>query len=192
MNISDYLFSKALVGGGGGGATVEALTATSNGTYEASGVAYSPVTVNVPGSGMTLIYEHTYTVSTTSTTATTIETLDITATSNTWYYVTVEDTDGVKGGYFYGGDGYCLWRTVGTTGTALGYATYMKINATATGATSGGGSSTATYGVYVMLNNSRKFYVVSKYNSSCGTIDGNYRVRIYKLDSPTPPSPVLP
>ena len=36
-------------GGGGGGATVEALSVTANGTYTApTGKAYSPVTVNVP------------------------------------------------------------------------------------------------------------------------------------------------
>ena len=38
-------------GGGGSGVTVEALSATENKTYTApSGTAYSPVTVNVPGS----------------------------------------------------------------------------------------------------------------------------------------------
>lgn len=41
---------------GGGGATVEALTVTENGTYTApSGTAYSPVTVNVAGGASNIV-----------------------------------------------------------------------------------------------------------------------------------------
>ena len=44
----EMFLEAAAQGGGGGGVTVEALTATENGTYTApSGKAYSPVTVNV-------------------------------------------------------------------------------------------------------------------------------------------------
>jgi hypothetical protein len=192
MNISDYLFSKALVGGGGGGATVEALTATSNGTYEASGVAYSPVTVNVPGSGMTLLYEHTYTVNTSVTTQKTIETLSLSATKNTWYYVTVEDTNGIQAGQFYGGNGLIAYFNLGGTGSAITMGTCVKIGSTGTNGTSGGYSGTSMYGVFVAINNSLKFYVASKYSSGqSGTINGDYRVRIYQLSSPVPTIPVF-
>lgn len=190
MNISDYLFSKALVGGGGGGATVEALTATSNGTYEASGVAYSPVTVNVPGSGMTLVYEHTYSVITSSTTATTLETLSEAITNNTWYYVTVEDTSGAQAGHYYGGNGFLAYFVSGGTASPVYSCSHIKIDSNGTRATSGAGTSTSMYGVFVTINVSKKFVVQTKYNSSCGTIDGDYRVRIYQLSSPVPTAPV--
>ena len=52
-NVVAFLAGKAAGGGGGGGGdiTVEALSATENGTYTApAGKAYSPVTVNVPNS----------------------------------------------------------------------------------------------------------------------------------------------
>lgn len=47
-----YLDAIARGGGGGGGVTVTSLSVTENGTYTApSGTAYSPVTVDVQGSG---------------------------------------------------------------------------------------------------------------------------------------------
>lgn len=45
-----YAMGKSASGGGGGDITVEALSVTENGSYSASGKAYSPVTVNVPNS----------------------------------------------------------------------------------------------------------------------------------------------
>lgn len=49
MNIKDFILGY-LIGkqDGGGGASVEPLTVTENGEYSEEGVAYSPVTVNVP------------------------------------------------------------------------------------------------------------------------------------------------
>lgn len=51
IDLAEALFQAALVGGSGGGSvTVQPLSVSSNGTYSApSGVAYSPVSVNVPG-----------------------------------------------------------------------------------------------------------------------------------------------
>lgn len=44
-------FAECVSGGGGGDVTVESLSVTENGIYEApTGKAYSPVTVNVPSS----------------------------------------------------------------------------------------------------------------------------------------------
>ena len=45
-----YAMGKKAGGGGGGDITVEPLSVNSNGTYSASGKAYSPVTVSVPNS----------------------------------------------------------------------------------------------------------------------------------------------
>ena len=45
-----YAIGKAKGGGGGGGVTVEELSVTQNGEYSEEGVAYSPVTVEVPNS----------------------------------------------------------------------------------------------------------------------------------------------
>lgn len=44
-----YAMGAKAGGGGGGGVTVEPLSVTQNGTYQETGKAYSPVTVNVPG-----------------------------------------------------------------------------------------------------------------------------------------------
>lgn len=51
MNIKDFILGY-LIGkqDGGGGASVEPLTVTENGEYSEEGVAYSPVTVDVPNS----------------------------------------------------------------------------------------------------------------------------------------------
>lgn len=53
VDVTQYAKADVSVeAGGGGGVTVEALTATENKTYTApSGKAYSPVTVNVSGGG---------------------------------------------------------------------------------------------------------------------------------------------
>lgn len=53
MNLAMDLVAQALLGdgSGGGGTTVEPLSVTANGTYEEAGKSYSPVTVNVSGSG---------------------------------------------------------------------------------------------------------------------------------------------
>ena len=51
MNIKDFILGYLIgKGDGGGGASVEPLEVTENGTYSEEGVAYSPVTVDVPNS----------------------------------------------------------------------------------------------------------------------------------------------
>lgn len=49
MDYKTLIMAQAFGGDGGGGDTVEPLEVTANGTYEESGKAYSPVTVNVSG-----------------------------------------------------------------------------------------------------------------------------------------------
>ena len=48
MDMFDVILAKKLAGGGGSSVTVESLSVTENGEYSEQGIAYSPVTVNVP------------------------------------------------------------------------------------------------------------------------------------------------
>lgn len=129
MNIKDFILGYLIGkndGGGGSGVEVEPLTVTENGEYSEEGVAYSPVTVNVPSSGVTNIKTGTFKPSTTG-----VGTLDTGYTGNGYPIACLIIPDG--GVYNPNSDFYSLNAVY-----AIGEYVITKGNANSTPAYTGG------------------------------------------------------
>ena len=146
------------------------------GTYEASG-----------GSSYTLLGYKEVTVNTSSTSSTTIDTINIGSdaySSSYVIYVKVRDKAGIRNGYFVGSDNWYI-----NADAANGSTTYNAQGVTmSTGyknSTFQRNATTGTTGYGVTTGNISPAGVVDirvKYNSNLGTLNGTYRVEVYKLD----------
>lgn len=188
MNIKDFIIGYLIgKGDGGGGASVEPLTVTENGEYSEEGVAYSPVTVNVPASGgWTKIATAEFNVNTTSATATDIGTIDV---GKQYYskdyilWVNVRDKAGKREGYYFGTDSFILnaWAASGLFGdySDISHLTIRYQNSQFEAYVGGMG----VYPYYIDRNGI--IQMRSRYSSSFSkTIDGTYVVDVYAYESP--------
>ena len=191
-------------GGGGGSVTITPLNVTQNGTYTApTGTAYSPVSVNVSGgtSSWTLVAQSEFTANITNTGTATITGADVEfslsdVTNSQMWYVRVRDKAGKRNGYFYGSDSFFFWTDVSSGIGSVGIRACLACGSsgTMTVQTSNGGTvyGFEGYGIYLSGNGHDVPYLQmgGRYNSSMtGTINGTFKIELYKLAWPDNISP---
>ena len=202
-----YAGGVKLVGTNPGGATVEPLSVTVNGTYTApTGTAYSPVTVNVSAgnSPYTLLDSSEFSVSTTSGSDVSVGTITMgnsLYTASAIIYVKVRDKAGKRKGYFYGTDTFFVnsFAAKNVRQSLISIRPSILYSFDGNGLTkfspkTGGFSfsnSSSSYGVYASaISGSGDVVINGKYNSNTGTIDGTYIVDVYLLKWPDDISPI--
>ena len=142
-------------------------------------------------SNWTLLTSKEYTRSTTDTSQVRIENLELTLSDyndkNIMLWVHIRDKAGKRNGYFYGHD--AIFLSYGLANNSTGNITtkpFVTYYTNSSGAYAGG---SASYGVYArgLYYTSDNHYVeiYERYNSGYGTINGTYKVEVYKLTIPT-------
>ena len=167
-------------------------TKTANGTYDVTNLA--ELVVNVSGGGgsnWTLLASTDFTVNTTSTSNTSVGNITLNLSDYNDYqtilWVHIRDKAGKRTGYFYGSDTMFFHYNLANNSTgASSIRAVVLFNVNSTGSY----SETATaYGVYAhrLYYTSSNHYVqiYSRYNSSYGTINGTFKVDVYKLTMPS-------
>lgn len=165
-------------------------TKTANGTYDVTNLA--ELVVNVPsssGSSWELITSQTLTgVSTTSTSAASAGTIALGSaafTKDDIIWVHVRDTAGKRAGYFYGSDAIFVNanKANGSTSTF----TAPGVTTIRYSTSSQFASYTGAYGVWgYSITSGGSLTVRKRYNSSYSlTVNGDYKVDVYKLTPPT-------
>lgn len=178
---------------GSGGGTLVQKTITANGTYDPAdddADGYSEVTVNVPGN-WTLLASQEYTVNTTSTSATSIDNIELNQSDiidpEIPIWVHIRDKAGKRNGYFYGND-YVFVNAVRANNATDAFTATMNaltyVNSSGNYVTYTGSS----YGVYAryLQHTASNHYIqiYRRYNSNYGTINGTFKVDVYKLTKP--------
>ena len=147
-------------------------------------------------SNWTLLHEEDISANTTSTTAASLK--SITGITGAWddsviIYCRIRDKAGARAGYFYGSDTFWInWQKANNSTTAP--TTAGRIIHRYTSSSTWGqyvGATTTGYGVYGYdINSSGRVRIYTRYSSSYSlTINGTYRVQIYKLTYPDGKSP---
>ena len=149
------------------------------GTYEGGG----------GGSNWTLLATQEYTVNTSSTTSTSVGDIEfpanVTLSYNDIIWVHVRDKAGKREGYHYGTDGFYLpyiWANNGAVQGSMSNKAFMNFICTSGNYSA---STSSNYGVYGNQLYSNYVKISTRYNSSStGTINGTYKVDVYKLTLP--------
>ena len=147
-------------------------------------------------SNWTLLHEEDISANTTGTSAASLK--SITGITGAWddsviIYVRVRDKAGPRAGYFYGSDSFFInWQKANGSTTAP--TTAGRIIHRYTSSSTWGqyvGATTTGYGVYGYdINSSGRVRIYQRYSSNYSlTINGTYRVQIYKLTYPDGKSP---
>ena len=159
--------------------------------YTAAGVKTQGTASGGGGSAWTLLATATLTVNTTSTSAASAGTVSCgTAafTADKLIYVRIRDKAGKRAGYFYGSDtlfwGFTKANNTTTTNT------YAARSGYGYNSSSQWLSASTSYGVYgYSIDSTGKLTVRRRYNSSYGTINGNFLVQVYSIDFPDGKAP---
>lgn len=182
-------------------ATLITKTISANGTYSAEdddADGYSSVTVNVPSGGAsswTKVAETSYQVSTTSTSSADVATW-ATGHRELWnsdkmVYVRIRDTEGAKGGYFFGTDNL-FWNSnaisSGASSSTVSGRVCIKNLPANEGLSFYASASFTGYGVFAdTIYADGRIRIRKRYNSSYSlTIDGTYKIEVYMIDYPIP------
>ena len=155
-------------------------------------VSDMPTRISNLGGSWTLLGTADFTVNTTSTSAASTGTIQAGAsafTANEIIFVRVRDKAGKRAGYFYGSDSFFInvnkANNNTTTLSAAGRSIlrYTTSNAYAQYTT----ATTTGYGVYgYSITSAGAVAIYQRYNSSYSlTINGTYKVDVYKLEMPT-------
>lgn len=147
-------------------------------------------------SSWTLLHQEDITTSTTGTSASSVK--SITGITGAWddsviIYCRIRDKAGARAGYFYGSDTFWInWQKANGSTTAPTTAGRL-IHRYSTSSQWGQyvGATTTAYGVYGYdINSSGRVRIYQRYSSNYSlTINGTYRVQIYKLTYPDGKSP---
>lgn len=173
-------------------------TITANGTYDAeddNADGYSSVEVNVPSSGgsnWTLLATTEYTVNTTNTSNQSVGNIQLTLSDyndpQTVLWVHIRDKAGKRAGYIYGSDALFFHFALAngtTTSSTTRPGSLFYVNSSGNYAING----SVGYGVYAYrlyyTSSSHYVQIYSRYNSSYGTINGTFKVDVYKLTMPS-------
>lgn len=145
------------------------------------------------GTSWTLLATQEYSVNTTSTSNALVGnitlTLDDYADPQTVLWVHVRDKAGKRAGYFYGLDAmFFHFQLANGSTNSLSVKPIITLYGNTSGGYSGAAASSG-YGVfpYRLYYTSSSHYVEidSRYSSSYGTIDGTFKVEVYKLTMPS-------
>lgn len=149
------------------------------------------------GSSYTLLHSEVVTVSTTSTSNANVKTIQLDRskyTQDQMIYVRVRDTAGPRAGYFYGTDAFFIdAESINGSTLVSTISAHRCITVTSSSVYSVSNQAGATnYGVfgysltpYINTYNGGKIVIRRRYNSSAsGTIDSDYRIDIFAIDSP--------
>lgn len=186
---------------GGGTATFDDTTISSNAAAAsdiASGkLAYvngSLITgTNSGGGGSNWIKLATteFTVNTTSTSNKSVGNIELTLSDyndpQTVLWVHIRDKAGKRNGYYYGSDSiFFHWQLINNNTNSLSTRPVSLLYVNSTGSYSGAASA---YGVFAYrlyyTSSSHYVQIYSRYNSSFGTINGTFKVDVYKLTMPS-------
>ena len=146
---------------------------------------------SVKGGSYTLLGSTELTVNTTSTSAASAGTITLDAsafTADSIIYVTVRDKAGPRAGYFFGSDAWFInyqkANGASSTLTAAGRQGFMY------NSSNQWANAAASYGVYgYSISSAGVVTIRRRYNSSYGTINGTFEVRVYRLDFPAGANP---
>ena len=143
-------------------------------------------------SNWTLLHQEDITTSTTSTSAASVK--SITGVTGVWdnttiIYVRIRDKAGPRAGYFYGSDNFYFGYQQANSSTSAGTNMARTIHRYST--SNAWGEYSGAYGVYCYdINSSGRVRIYQRYSSTNTlTINGTYRVQIYKLTFPDGKSP---
>lgn len=159
---------------------------TQNGTVDTTLI--NSLTVNVPGgSSWTLLASKEFTVSTSSTTETEVGKVEL---PNSNYgpediiWVHIRDKAGKRSGYWFGSDSILINYPRGSINPASTDA-IVTVAIFELGQCNGVSQSTSKFGIYPIKMtqeaNDHEITIAAKYRASDGTIDGTYKVDVYKL-----------
>ena len=171
-----------------------ALVAQGSDTVNQNGLVdttlISALTVNVSGGGgsnWTLIGSAEFEVNTSSTTEAIVGNVELSSydfNKDDIIWIHVRDKAGKRNGYFFGNDTIFSNVTTanGNPNGILSQAQKMVISVSSAGTYSIGSSSYGVYAYTVSKTQAEHNVLIkSKYNSSNGTINGTYKVDVYKL-----------
>lgn len=138
------------------------------------------------GGGFTLLYSAEVQASTTSTSATSLETFEtgVTFEEGKTYMVSVRDKAGKRNGYFYGTDSYFFIADAN-------FSSNTTLASVCIGVDSNGAYNWATTarGVYLYRyyggSNMGNINIYERYESTRGTVDGTYTVKLFEVTLPT-------
>ena len=143
------------------------------------------------GSGWTFLGSTTLTVNTTSTSAASAGTFSTSAAAFTKakiIYVRVRDKAGPREGYFYGSDAFFINLNVANGSTST--YSYAARSGFFYNSSKQWASASASYGVYgYSVSSAGTITVRRRYNSSYGTINGNFLCEAYAIDFPDGKNP---
>lgn len=186
---------------GGGTATFDDTTISSNAAAAAditsgklayvNGLLITGTASGGGGSNWTKIATKEYTVNTTNTSNKSVGDIELTLSDyndpQTVLWVHIRDKAGKRNGYFYGSNTIFFHYQLANNNTgALSIRPVVIFNVNSTGSYSG----TATaYGVYAYrlyyTSSNHYLQIYSRYNSTYGTINGTFKVDVYKLTMPS-------
>lgn len=135
------------------------------------------------GSSFTLLYSAEVSVNTSSTSSTLVSTITTGVTFETGktYLVSIRDKAGKRNGYFYGSNELFIANTL-TSSTIINH---MCFGYNSSGNLVNVSSGNGVYNNrYYCGSNMGNIEIYSKYNSSYGTIDGTFTVKLYEVNMP--------
>lgn len=156
---------------------------TQNGTIDTT--LNNSVVVNVPASSSwTLLGTDEFEVSTTSTSIEELGTIEVDKNlfeSGTVIWVHIRDKAGQRDGYFYGSDTVFIFAQNSASVVGVSFGIIIS-----RGMGSYYSLSSISYGVYSnsIDQTNGQIKIRSRYNSGYGTIDGTFKVDVYKLTPP--------
>jgi hypothetical protein len=177
------------------GSTIDEVSASGTKTLKTAG-KYCEGDIDIEyvkpsGSSYVKLAETELTLNTTDTTAKAVGTINVPIediwTSNDVIYVSIRDKAGKRSGYCLGSDAWFVNANAAndtqSNFTAAARAIYSYANGQYSAVSTG-------YGVYAGYVSPNGFVsVYTRYNATYGTIDGTYKVEVYKLTFPDSGSP---
>jgi hypothetical protein len=153
------------------------------------------IVVNPPAELYTKLAETELTLNTTNTSAVLVGTINVPIadiwTSNEVIYVAIRDKAGKRSGYCLGSDTWFA-NANAAEGVQSNFTAAARVNYTCENDLYKARSMSTSYGVYAgYISPNGAVSVYTRYNAAYGTINGTYKVEVYKLAFPDGVSPFV-